>query len=179
VAQARALLKGFRRELEYDTGVITELLREAGRLLEQPSYVRCQAAVQSCPEALPRPIVSHCLSLATSPRAVASENSGCTDIVSNILQAICEAGIVIADISSPNPNVYYELGLCAAIGKDCRVLKQASVQLPADLAGAHYIKYSLSNIVEARDRLAKELSVWKEENDLTPIRSWKSAPPRP
>ena len=31
-AQARSLLKGFRRELEYDTGVITELLREAARL---------------------------------------------------------------------------------------------------------------------------------------------------
>jgi hypothetical protein len=96
------------------------------------------------------------------------------DLVSNILQAICEAGIVIVDLSSPNPNVYYELGLCAAIGKDYRVLKQDCVELPADLAGAHYIEYSLSDIVDARDRLAKEISAWKAKNDLTPIKLWKS-----
>jgi len=97
------------------------------------------------------------------------------DLVSNILQAICDAGIVLIDVSSPNPNVYYELGLCAAIGKDYRVLKQSGVGLPADLAGSHYIEYSLSDIADARDRLAKELSTWKTENDLSPIKAWKSA----
>jgi hypothetical protein len=97
------------------------------------------------------------------------------DLVSNILQAICGAGIVIFDLSSRNPNVYYELGLCTAIGKDYRVIKQSGVELPADLAGAHYIEYSLSNVADGLDRLAKELFAWKMENDLTPITSWKSA----
>lgn len=96
------------------------------------------------------------------------------DLVSNILQAICEAGIVIIDASAPNPNVYYELGLCDAIGKDYRVLKQAGVVLPADLAGAHYIEYSLSNITAARDGLAKELSTWAKVNDITPIKTEKA-----
>jgi hypothetical protein len=96
------------------------------------------------------------------------------DLVSNILQAICEAGIVIVDASAPNLNVYYELGLCAAIGKDYRILKQAGVALPADLAGAHYIEYSLSDIVTARDALANELSAWKKMNDIDAIKAEKA-----
>lgn len=98
------------------------------------------------------------------------------DLVSNILQAICEAGIVIVDASAPNPNVYYDLGLCDAIGKDRRVLKQTGVPLAADLAGAHYIEYSPSSIAAARDRLAEELSAWAKVNDLTPIKADQAMP---
>src|SRR5262249_521107 len=93
------------------------------------------------------------------------------NLVSNILQAICEAGIVLVDVSVDNANIYYELGLCHAIGKDLRILKQDGVTLPADLAGTHYIEYSLSNLNAARDTLAKELSSWAKTNDLTPIRT--------
>jgi hypothetical protein len=96
------------------------------------------------------------------------------NLVSNILQAICEVGIVLVDVSAPNPNVYYELGLCGAIGKDLRVLKQDGVRLPADLAGTHYIEYSLSNLDAGRDTLAKELLGWAKTNDLTPIREEKA-----
>ncbi len=96
------------------------------------------------------------------------------NLVSNILQAICEAGIVIVDVSEPNPNVYYELGLCDAIGKDYRVLKRVGVALPADLAGVHYIEYSLSDIATAREGLTKELSAWAKTNDLSPIRAEKA-----
>ena len=96
------------------------------------------------------------------------------NLVSNILQAICEAGIVIVDASAPNPNVYFELGLCDAIGKDYRVLKQTGVVLAADLAGAHYIEYSLSDIVTARDKLAQELSAWAKMNDIDAIKAEKA-----
>jgi len=96
------------------------------------------------------------------------------NLVSNILQAICEAGIVIVDVSAPNPNVYYELGLCDAIGKDYRVLKQVGVALPADLAGAHYIEYAASNVAAARKALTKELSAWAKVNDLAPIKADKA-----
>jgi predicted nucleotide-binding protein len=81
---------------------------------------------------------------------------------------------VIVDVSAPNLNVYFELGLCNAIGKDCRVLKQAGVKLPADLAGIHYIEYSLSDVVTARRKLTKELSAWAKVNDLTPIKAEKA-----
>jgi hypothetical protein len=91
------------------------------------------------------------------------------DLVSNILQAICDAGVVIVDLSAANPNVYYELGLCDAIGKDYRLLKQAGVDLPADLAGAHYIEYSLDDLNAGKKALAKELSAWAKENDISSI----------
>jgi hypothetical protein len=97
-----------------------------------------------------------------------------TDLVSNILQAICEHGIVLVDVSAPNLNVYYELGLCHATGKDSRILKQAGVTLPADLLGSHQIEYSLSDLAAARQKLAEELSAWTKENDLTPIKAEKA-----
>jgi hypothetical protein len=97
------------------------------------------------------------------------------DLVSNVLQAICDAGIVLVDISAPNLNVYYELGLCHATGKDCRVLKQAGVELPADLAGTHYIEYSADAPARARDKLETELAEWARENDLTPIKADKAS----
>jgi len=84
--------------------------------------------------------------------------------------------MVIVDLSAPNPNVYYELGLCDAIGKDYRLLKQAGVTLPADLSGAHYIEYSLDEhgLGAGKTALAKELSTWVKENDLTSIRTEKA-----
>ena len=46
--------------------------------------------------------------------------------------------------------------------------------LAADLAGAHFIEYSLSNIVAARDGLAKELSAWAKMNDIDAIKAEKA-----
>jgi len=91
------------------------------------------------------------------------------NLVSNVLQAICEAGIVVVDISAPNPNVYYELGLCHAIGKDYRLLKQSDVKLPADLEGAHYIEYSLDDLRSGSHELKTQLKDWAKNNDLKPI----------
>lgn len=39
------------------------------------------------------------------------------NIVENIWQDICSSRFIIADLSMKNPNVYYELGICDAIGK--------------------------------------------------------------
>ena len=47
-------------------------------------------------------------------------------------------------------------------------------KLPADLAGIHYIEYSLSDVVTARRKLTKELSAWAKVNDLTPIKAEKA-----
>jgi hypothetical protein len=96
------------------------------------------------------------------------------DLISNVLEAICDAGIVLVDVSAPNVNVYYELGLCGAVGKDHRILKQVGTSLPADLAGAHYIEYSPANWGAGRERLKSELMAWVAANDLTPIKAEKA-----
>lgn len=92
------------------------------------------------------------------------ERSG--DLLSNVIQAIATAGLVLVDLSAPNANVYYELGLCDALGKERRILKRQGVKLPADLAGAHYIDYTLTDLPQARKRLESELNAWRHANDL-------------
>jgi hypothetical protein len=94
-----------------------------------------------------------------------------SNLLSNVIQAIATVGLVLVDLSAPNPNVYYELGLCDALGKERRILKQAGVDLPADLADAHYIEYGLFDLPEARPRLEAELRSWLGANDLSPVAS--------
>jgi hypothetical protein len=93
------------------------------------------------------------------------------NLLSNVIQAIATVGLVLADLSAANANVYYELGLCDSIGKERRILKQTGVQLPADLAGAHHIPYDPADPAAARPRLETELRSWLASNDLSPLMS--------
>lgn len=95
-------------------------------------------------------------------------------LLGNVLQAVCDAGIVIVDISAPNLNVYYELGLCHAIGKDVRIIKQANVPVPADLAGVQYIEYTLPDGGAGARTLSDQLTAWAKTNDLSPITASKT-----
>lgn len=45
-------------------------------------------------------------------------------VTENIWKGICEARIVIADITNRNPNVFYELGIAHTVGKKCILLIQ-------------------------------------------------------
>ncbi len=85
------------------------------------------------------------------------------DLTTNIWSEILKAGIIIADISSPNVNVFYELGLVHAVGKDALLLKRKDVILPADFGGAHYYEYSLDALVVGRAKLEDALSKWADE----------------
>lgn len=85
------------------------------------------------------------------------------DLTSNIWREILRVGVIIADISSPNVNVFYELGLVHAIGKDVILLKRKDAELPADFGGAHYYEYSLESLPEGKRLLLGELKKWKKE----------------
>jgi hypothetical protein len=86
------------------------------------------------------------------------------DLTANILNEILVMGVAIVDVSTPNPNVFYELGLCHAIGKDTLLLKQTGMVMPADLAGAHYSEYALRNVTNYRDMLTGMLDAWATNN---------------
>lgn len=63
----------------------------------------------------------------------------------DIWKSICEAKIVIADLSDFNPNVMYELGIAHTVGKDTILLHQSSteeVKFPFDLAHIRRIEYA-------------------------------------
>jgi hypothetical protein len=82
------------------------------------------------------------------------------DLTSNVWSEILSAGFVVVDLSARNPNVYYELGLAHALGKDAFVLKRKGVKLPADFGGAHYIEYDLAKLSVARASLSGQVADW-------------------
>jgi guanylate kinase len=62
-------------------------------------------------------------------------------IMTDILDAVRTARIVIADLTHANPNVFYETGICHALGKDVILITQDS-EVPFDLRHIRHIRYS-------------------------------------
>jgi hypothetical protein len=62
-------------------------------------------------------------------------------IMSDIWNAICGAGVVVADCTGKNPNVFYELGIAHTVGKPVILITQESEDVPFDLRHIRYIKY--------------------------------------
>lgn len=83
----------------------------------------------------------------------------------NVWRAITQAGVIVAEVSAPNPNVYYELGLADALGKPVFLFKQADAVLPADIGGVHYYEYRLSDLDSGRAQLTQALQDWAVQKD--------------
>lgn len=83
-------------------------------------------------------------------------------LMTNISKAIFHSGLIIVDISDFNANVFYELGLAHALGKDTKILIQKNQQkkIPSDLKNAHYISYDINKLDEALVDLSKEIGDW-------------------
>lgn len=82
------------------------------------------------------------------------------DLTSNVWAEILRAGLVIADVTEPNVNVYYELGLTHAVGKDTILLTQQGATLPADFRGAHFCEYSPGELEKGRELLKQQIEEW-------------------
>ncbi len=54
-------------------------------------------------------------------------------IVPNIIEAIRRCAFIIADLSEPRPNVYYELGYAQALGKNVITTAYQGTELPFDI----------------------------------------------
>jgi hypothetical protein len=80
------------------------------------------------------------------------------DLNTNLWQQITQAGVIVADVSAPNPNVYFEIGLADALGKPIFIFKQDGIKLPADFGGQHYYSYDLKDLTSGRHKLADELT---------------------
>jgi hypothetical protein len=52
----------------------------------------------------------------------------------------------IAEISQLNPNVLYEMGYAAGVGKPVIIMVQEGVRLPADFGGRLYFRYSIGEL---------------------------------
>ena len=62
-------------------------------------------------------------------------------IFQDILQGLDESNVVIADVTPPNPNVFYELGYSHALKKPVVLLAERNTPLPFDISGYRVIFY--------------------------------------
>ena len=85
------------------------------------------------------------------------------DLAQNIWNEILQAGVIIADVSSLNANVFYEIGLAHALGKEVFLLKQKDKKVAADFGGSHYYEYDLNDLKTAKDCLQIELQAFAKE----------------
>lgn len=71
-------------------------------------------------------------------------------IVPAIMTAIRRSAFIIADVSDPRPNVYYELGYAQALGKDVIVTAAEGTQLPFDIYDLPTIYWDSQSTLEER-----------------------------
>lgn len=76
-------------------------------------------------------------------------------IIDDVANLIDSSGVVIFDCSGKNANVFYELGLAHAWGKEVIVITNDMADIPFDLRHIRCIQYSQSNL----PILATQLSV--------------------
>jgi hypothetical protein len=64
-------------------------------------------------------------------------------IIQDIWKSICEARLIVADLSGLNPNVMYELGMAHTLGKETILIYQrsAEIKFPFDLTHMRRIEY--------------------------------------
>jgi ActR/RegA family two-component response regulator len=77
-------------------------------------------------------------------------------LMNQIWVSINKAGVIIADLTNRNPNVFYELGLCHALGKRVILLTQQQKDVPEHLISLRCIQYART--VKGLVRLRRQLT---------------------
>jgi hypothetical protein len=76
-------------------------------------------------------------------------------IMDQILDLIRTSDLIVAEVSESNPNVYYELGISHATGKNVVLCTRGIGQIPFDIRDLNHIVYS--DIVDLREKLANRV----------------------
>jgi hypothetical protein len=79
-------------------------------------------------------------------------------IIEEVWAKICEAHLVIAEATGKNPNVFYEMGLAHAVGKDVIILTQQVDDIPFDLRHRRVISYSSTRLDVLAVKLSKTIN---------------------
>ncbi|PFI53534.1 hypothetical protein COI68_30315 [Priestia megaterium] len=98
------------------------------------------------------------------------------NILKDIVLAINDSDLIVADLTDLNPNVFYELGLAHALRKDVILLTQQLGELPFDLRSYRVISYSnhFKKIQELETNLKRMLNdIQKGQLSFgSPITDW-------
>jgi hypothetical protein len=76
-------------------------------------------------------------------------------ITDQIWHGIRRADVVVADISESNPNVFYELGLAHALGKEVMITAQGLALPPFDVSITRLLRYELTDLPSFETKLRK------------------------
>jgi hypothetical protein len=82
------------------------------------------------------------------------------DIIAQVIEALSEADIVIADLTGRNPNVFYELGVRHALRNNTLLIAQDLEDIPFDLRGQRAIcyRYDPESLISLKRQLQASLS---------------------
>jgi hypothetical protein len=97
-------------------------------------------------------------------------------LTDKMVEQILGAGICIAEVTTPNPNVFYEVGFAHAIGKETILLldKQQNPDaplLPSDIKGWLYQVYDRNDLGMATANLTAELKKWADRHRVKKVSS--------
>ena len=76
-------------------------------------------------------------------------------ITDQIWHGIRHADVVVADISGSNPNVFYELGIAHALGKEVVIVAQGVERPPFDVSTARLLRYDTAEFHSFETELRK------------------------
>jgi len=79
------------------------------------------------------------------------DNAAPGDIMNRVWRDIRKSDVILADLTTQNPNVFYEMGLAHALGKTIIMIKQKeSVAVPFDVSNHKYFEYDLEKLGELK-----------------------------
>jgi len=102
-------------------------------------------------------IVPACKKAGFEP-VIAKDTAKTNLIALEILKCIVEYDMALCDISSRNPNVFYELGLRHAFNKKTVLLKDKRTEMPFDIASLRYTEYNESLRVDEVQKAVEMVS---------------------
>ena len=62
-------------------------------------------------------------------------------VIQDVVTLIDRSSVVICDCTGRNPNVFYEIGIAHALGRDVILITQAEADIPFDLRHLRYVQY--------------------------------------
>lgn len=82
------------------------------------------------------------------------------NILRTIMAGISDSDVIIADLTTSNPNVFYELGIAHAVGKPVVLLTQSIEDVPFDLQSYNLIQYSthISGFNKAKEDISSRVA---------------------
>jgi hypothetical protein len=87
----------------------------------------------------------------------ADEVQGARSIMQDVMSGIHSADLIIADLTGGNTNVFYELGIAHALGKNVVLITQDLEEVPFDLRAYRVVTYSthFARVEEAKAQLER------------------------